>query len=157
MANHIIYYFIFLDADTQTDTDMSLPVLPPLVLAERLTRGESPPADGAPTARRRFRRHPSRLSSQLATPVRRRRLCRRSGKSSGLLLRRGRLAVTGLVAAERLVGGEGLPADRALEPKLQHRVRGSGTTWPSALLLPGLTVAIRGRAQTCGSGRAPPC
>jgi hypothetical protein len=73
MVNHITYYFILLDADRETDTDMSLPVLPPLVLAERLTRGESPPA---------------------------------------VLFRRGRLAVAGLVASERLVGGEGLPADR---------------------------------------------
>jgi hypothetical protein len=72
-----------------------------------------------PAASRRPRQRRRRRLVGVVAPGRCRR--RRGGKGGGVPLRRRRLAVAGLVAAERLVGGEGLPADRAPEPKLLLR------------------------------------
>jgi len=101
----------------------AVPAVATLVPAERLARGEASPTDGAPvrpttgaSRRSRTRRRRRRLVEVVAPGRRRRR--RRLRMGSGVLLRRGRLAVAGLVAAERLVGREGLPADGAPEPEL---------------------------------------
>ena len=115
----------------------AVPVVAALVAAERLARGEPLPADGAPvrpTGRSRPSRGRRRRRRRLLGVGRGNRLLLLRRRGGGVLLRRGRLAVAGLVAAERLVRREGLPAHRAPEPELLL-VRQRRRRWAPLLLL----------------------